>query len=206
MWNSYFASRLAWLDDAATLRRGAQWLAREVTRERIESSEWVEIATDVGSIVCFPLGLPFHRQAGPTWLDTLLVTAGEAERRFQFAVGLDCAYPTQTSLALLTAGQSTTVELPCRPAQPRGWFLHVGARNVVVTHVEPLEGERSGVRCRILETEGRGVETTLSGFRSFTAAQTTNLRGEANEVLSVVDGQIRFGIGAHGWLQLEAEW
>ena len=205
-WTSYFASRLAWLDEAATLRRGAQWLGRAVKRERIESPEWVEIATDVGNIVCFPLGLPFHRQAAPTWLDTLLVTAGEEERRFQFAIGLDCNYPTQSALALVTAGTPTVAELPCRPAQPRGWFLHVGARNVVVTHLEAMEGERGGIRCRVLETEGRAVETILTGFRPFQSARTTNFRGETNEVLSVVDGRVRFDIGAHRWVQLEAAW
>ena len=206
MWSSYFASRLVWLDEAAVLRRGAQWLARDVTHERVESTEWVEISADAGTIVCFGLGLPFHRHTEPIWLDTLLLTAGEEERRFQFALALDCPYPTQNALAMLTAGTPSLADLPYRLAQPRGWFVHVGARNVLVTHLTALGGEREGIRCRVLETEGRGIDTMLSTFRPFRAARFTNFRGEPNEVLSVVDGAVRFDLGEHQWRQIEAEW
>ena len=180
IWGTYFASRLAWSDEAVSFRRGVQWQARETGRERIESPEWVEISNGVGNIVCFGLGLPFHRRPSTTWLDTLLCVAGESRRRFQFAVGLDCTYPTQTALALLTAGHSQNAALPYPLPQSHGWFLHVGAKNLLVTHLELLAGERAGIRCRILETEGREVETTLAAFRPFHAARTTDFRANDN--------------------------
>jgi hypothetical protein len=206
LWSSYYASRLAWLDEAATFRRGAQWLARETSRERIESPDWVEIAGVTGNIVCFGLGLPYHRRVGLTWLDTLLCVAGESARRFQFAIGLDCSYPTQTALALLTASVPESTQLPFKLTQSRGWFLHLGARNLIMTHIELLDGERTGIRCRILETEGRSVETTLTAYRPFRSAQITDFRGAPSQVLSVVDGAAQLEIDPHRWIQLEAEW
>jgi alpha-mannosidase len=206
LWRCYYASRLAWLDEAATFHRGVQWQAHETSRERIESPEWVEIASSAGNIICFGLGLPFHRRVGLTWLDTLLCIPGETHRKFQFAIGLDCHYPTQAALALLTSYVPEFALFPLQVTHPRGWFLHLGAKNLIMTHVEPLNGKRDGIRCRILETEGRSVETTLTAYRPFRAAQTTDFRGEAREVLSIIDGAVHFDIAAHRWIQLEAEW
>jgi hypothetical protein len=205
-WNSYFASRLAWSDEAVSFRRGVQWRARETTRQRIESPEWVEVSSGGQNIVCLALGLPFHRRAAPTWLDTLLVTAGEENRQFQFAIALDCDYPTQAALSLASAGKPTLAKLPGPLPEARGWFLHVSAKNLLLTHCEPLCGERAGIRCRLLETEGRQAEATIAAFRPFRSAQTTDFRGNAKSVLSVVDGRVRLDIDPHRWVQFEAEW
>jgi hypothetical protein len=205
-WTSYFASRLAWIDEAASFRRGAQWMSREVTTQRIESAEWVEVSNGAGNIVCFPMGLPFHRLVGPTWLDTLLCVAGESDRRYQFAIGIDCSYPTQTALGLVTAASEGTDWLPYKLTQQRGWFLHLAARNVMLTHLDFVDDASQAIRCRILETEGRGVETTLAAFRPFREARITDFRGNASEVLSTVDGVVHLEIGPHRWIQLEAQW
>jgi alpha-mannosidase len=205
-WNSYFASRLAWSDEAVTFRRGVQWTARETTRQRIESSEWVEVSSGEQNIVCLALGLPYHRRAAPTWLDTLLVPADEDRRHFQFALALDSVYPTQAALALATAGRPVFAMLRGPLPAARGWFLHVSARNMLLTSCEPLGGERAGIRCRLLETEGRHAEFAISAFRPFRTARTTDFRGNPKSVLSVVDGQVRLDIGPHRWMQIEAEW
>jgi hypothetical protein len=205
LWSSYYASRLAWLDETVSFRRGSQWLAGKAAREQIESPEWVEVAGVSQNMVCFGLGLPFHRKRGLTWLDTLLCVAGESRRRFQFAIGLDCPYPAQSALALLTVA-SESAQQCFTVSQPRGWFVHLGAKNLIMTHIELLDGERAGIRCRILETEARSVETSLAAYRAFRTAQITDFRGAASEVLSVVDGAAQFDIGPHDWIQLEAEW
>ena len=155
VWSSYFASRLAWSDEAVSFRRGVQWTARETGRERIESPEWVEISDGVGNIVCFGLGLPFHRRA----VDNLARYAAVCRRRRRDAdFNLRSASMQLTRrkrrLALLTAGQSQDRALPYPLPQPRGWFLHVGAKNMLVTHLEPLAGERAGIRCRMLGNRG----------------------------------------------------
>lgn len=206
IWKSYFASRLAWVDDALAIRRGDRWVGRETTRERIESPEWVEIDDAIGRVTCFARGLPFHRRAAPMWLDTLLLVAGEERRRFQFAVGLDDTYPTHAALGLLTAGKPYIAEMPAQPSSPRGWFLHVAAKNTLLTHIEALLPPVKGIRVRLLETEGRETRTSLAAFRPFQAARIADFRGNLIEVLSVVDGRVEIDIGPHRFLQIEAEW
>ncbi|MCI0332948.1 MAG: hypothetical protein L0228_06965 [Planctomycetes bacterium] len=237
IWRSYYASRLAWTDDAIAVRRGGNWMGHVTGRERIESPEWVEINGGIGSITCFGMGLPYHRRASPKWLDTLLLVAGEGRRRFQFAIALDEAYATQSALGLFTAGQSPILTLSSEPNSSRGWFLHVGAKNIVTTHIEPLlpvsavgglseadSGSQpsvesasetpptthgsacAAIRVRLLETEGRDAHTSLSAFRPFRNARTTDFRGNSTGVLSTDDGRVEFNIGAHRWIQIEAEW
>jgi alpha-mannosidase len=206
LWRSYFASRLAWADEALTVRRGEQWTARETEREQIESPEWVDIDDVAGRVTCYALGLPFHRRAAANWLDTLLVARGEERRRFQFAIGIDQPYPTRGAIAALGAGHPKFAELPGAQSAPRGWFLHLPAKNTLLTHVAPLAAPATGVRLRILETEGRDTRTALAGFRPFRTARTTDFRGSAIEVLSVTDGAVQIDIGPHRWIQIEAEW
>ncbi len=206
IWQSYFASRLAWAEEALTVRRGQQWTARETEREQIESPEWVEIDDVAGRVTCFALGLPFHRRSAPNWLDTLLVVAGEERRRFQFAIGLDRPFPTRAAVSTLTAGQPCLAELPGSQNSPRGWFLHTAAKGTLLTHVSSLGAPASGIRVRLLETEGRETRAGLSAFRPFATARTTDFRGNEIEVLSVVDGRAEIDLGPYRWVQIEAEW
>jgi alpha-mannosidase len=206
IWKSYYASRLAWAEDALSVRRGEQWTARETERDRIESPEWVDIDDVLGRVTCFALGLPFHRRSAPNRLDTLLLVAGEDCRRFQFAIGLDQPYPTRGAVGTLSAGQPCLAQLGCEQPAESGWFLHLGAKNALVTHIAPLPAPAVGVRLRILETEGRETRTKLSGFREFKAARTTDFRANAIEVLSVAGGRAEFDIGPYQWIQIEAEW
>jgi alpha-mannosidase len=205
-WSSYYASRIAWAHDAVALRRGSQWTARETLHQRIESPEWVEIAEGIGTVTCFAMGLAFHRQVGPTWLDTILLPPGEQRRRFQLALGVDEAHPTQTALGLATSGYPFIIELSARPDTTTGWFLHVGAKNLLVTHVEPLSAPQSGIGMRLLETAGRDTHTTIAAFRPLREARTTDFRGRPTGVLSVAEGRAEFNIGPHRWIQIEAEW
>jgi alpha-mannosidase len=206
LWKSYYASRLAWAEDALTVRRGQQWTARETERERIESPEWVDIDDVFGRVTCFALGLPFHRHSAPNRLDTLLLAAGEERRRFQFAIGLDQPFPSRGAVGTLTAGRPCLAEMSCKETTERGWFLHIGAKDLLVTHIAALPAPAVGVRLRILETEGRETRTKLSGCRPFKTARTTDLRGDTIEVLSVDDGRVEFEIGPYRWIQVEAEW
>ncbi len=205
LWKSYFASRLAWLDDALDIRRGSEWGARPTTREQIESPEWIEIDDAIGRITCFGMGLPYHRRAAPNWMDTLLIVAGEDRRHFQFALGLEAAHPSQVAAGLLTHGVPYLAELPNAQQSPRGWFLHVGAKNAIITHVEPLISETNGVRVRVLETEGKDARTSLTAFRPIQMARITDFRGNPLEVLSVDEGAAKFDLGPHRWIQIEAE-
>jgi alpha-mannosidase len=206
IWRSYYCSRLAWSDDAIAVHRGGNWMKHETRLERIESPEWVEIDDGFGSVTCFAFGLPFHRRASTNWLDTLLIVAGESRRQFQFALALDERYLSRNALGLITAGDAPLMSLPSSPSSSRGWFLHVGAKNVVATHIESLAGPLTGIRARLIETEGRDSHTSLTAYRPFTAAETTDFRGNSTGVLSVIDGRVEFTIAAHQWIQIQAEW
>jgi alpha-mannosidase len=206
IWKSYFGSRLAWSEEALAIRCGRNWGGFETTRERIESQEWVEIDDGIGKIICFPLGLPFHRMAGPQWLDTLFIAAGEEGRRFQFAIGIDQSYLTHASVALLSSCDPYRCVSPAPLATPRGWFLHIGAKNVLCTHIEPLTEPAAGIRVRLLETEGRDTQTTLAAFRPLKAAWTSDFRGNRTDVLSIADGNASIDLSSNGWVQIEAEW
>ena len=206
LWRSYYASRLAWADEALTVRRGEQWTARETEREQIESPEWVDIDDLSGRVTCYSLGLPFHRRAAASWLDTLFIAKGEERRRFQLAIGIDQPYPTRGALAALTAGHPAFSALPGAATAPRGWFLHLPTKNVLLTHIAPLAAPATGVQIRLLETEGYETRTALAGFRPFRTARTTDFRAGAIEVLSVSDGAVHIDIGPYRWIQIEAEW
>jgi hypothetical protein len=205
IWQTYFASRLAWAEEALAVRRGENWLARETDREHIESPEWIEVDDVIGRVTCFPLGLPFHRRAARNWLDTLLPTEGEGRKRFQFAIGIDSVFPSLASLALATAGSPCIATMPAGSGAPQGWFLHLGARNVLITHIAALTNT-TGVRIRLLETEGRETRTTFTAFHPIVAARITDFRGQEIEVLSVFEGAAQIDIGPHRWIQIEAEW
>ena len=206
IWKCYLASRLAWSEEAIAFRCGKQWSGRETTRECIESSEWIEIDDAIGRINLFSMGLPFHRVAGAQWLDTLLLVAGEEARRFQFALGVDQVFPTHAAVALTTACDPYACASASLPSTPRGWFVHVGAKNVLCTNIEPLAAPTSGMRLRLLETEGRETQTSIAAFRPFRAAWIGDFLGNRGDVLSLSDGRAEIAIGAYGWVQVEAEW
>lgn len=206
VWESYFASRLAWRGDALSVRRGAEWLGRETQRTRIESPEWVEVADGDGTVTCFGLGLPYHRLASPSWLDTVLAATGEQRRRFQFALGLDCAYPSQTALSLICCGDPLPTDWYGQLGAPSGWFLHASAKNTIITHASRMSGEETGVRLRILETEGRRARTKIAAYRPFCSAASTDFLSNRAGVLSVIDGQVQLDIEPHSLVQIEAKW
>lgn len=206
VWKSYFASRLAWAEAAVGFRRGHHWSGRETTRECIESCEWIEVDDAIGSVTCLALGLPFHRVAAPARLDSLLLVAGEERRRFQFAISLDRHHPTHAALAGMSASDPYVCASRTSPSSPNGWFLHVGAKNILTTFVEPLQAPGGGIRVRLLETEGQQAQTSVAAYRPFQSAWITDFRGNRTDVLSVTEGRAQIDIGPYGWVQLEAEW
>src|SRR5205085_12561920 len=127
---------LAWAEEAIGFRCGMQWSGHDTSRECMESSEWVDIDDGIGSVTCFAIGLPFHRIPALARLDTLLLVAGEERRRFQFALSLDRLHPTHAALALLSASEPYVCASPLAPSSPNGWFLHLGAKNILCTFVE----------------------------------------------------------------------
>jgi alpha-mannosidase len=205
LWKSYLASRLAWSEEAISFRCGRQWSGRETTRECIVSPEWIEIDDGIGRVTLMGMGLAFHRVAGPQWLDSLLVAAGEEARRFQFAIAIDQPYPTHAALAVSSSGPIVCAS-PKPMSTARGWFLHFGAKNIMCTNMETIEPPTSVLRLRLLETEGRETRTVVQAFRPFRSAWACDFRGNRLDILSVSEGRAEVDVGAYGWVQIEAEW
>jgi len=221
-WHSYYCTRFAWPKGVSTLHRTVGWGRRPTELTRIESPQYVEISGDRWRTAILSGGWPYHRRTAENQLDTLLIVRGEQARAFRLAIGVDLTHPLQASLSRLAdpcllAGES----LP--PANlPAAWFFHTGVKNVLATHWEAIAPTEpappgstagpataappraTGVRVRLLETEGRPVSATLSAFRPISAAWQSDFLGEKIVDLLPADGKITLDLAAHEWVQLEA--
>jgi alpha-mannosidase len=205
-WSSYFASRFAWNDSAATLTRSVQGRTATLQWERFESPYFFEIATETQRTTILHDGMCFHRKTGPRMVDSLLIVAGETSRRFRCAIAIDCDYPLQPALDVLAA--AAVVETAAGPpaAGRSGWLFHLNARNVQITQVLPCRNEHlaptlhdglpapaaSGYRfaLRLVETEGRTRPVKLACFRTPTSARQRDLRGRTIAQLKIIDDAV----------------
>ncbi len=219
-WNSYYAARFAWPDEAATLARGVA-LGRQTTESgRLEAPEYIEIEDAGGTVTIFSGGLPYHRRSDPRMLDTLLVTRGESARRFELAIGVGVAQPAASALDVIAPPAVLFDEGPAL-ANRSGWLFHVDARNVVATHWSPLFEEAepaesaeagqaaaprvaSGFRVRLLETAGRGGRVALRAFRTLAVARQVDFLGQTIVESKVEHDRIMLDFAAYEWIELEA--
>ena len=194
-WSNYFASRFAWNDSAATLTRSVLGGAHGLQFERFESPHFLEIATESQRITILNGGLPFHRKTGPRMVDSLLIVAGETERRFRFGMAIDADYPMQAAMDFLVP--PTVVESAGGPpvAGTSGWLFHLNAKNVQILQFRPasrseLSDEAAvdieltsvpatafGFAVRLVETEGRQRPVRLECYRTPTRATRQDLPG-----------------------------
>ncbi len=134
-WQSYYAARFAWSDEGASLRRGVQGTSVPTDSAQFEAPEFWEVQTAKTRTAVLTGGLPYHRKVGFRRLDTLLVVAGETQRRFRLAIGVECPSPAAAALEWMTP----PIAIPS-PAPPltHGWLFHVEGRGVVATGWTPL--------------------------------------------------------------------
>ena len=87
------------------------------------------------------------------------------------------------------------------------WLLHTDARNVLLTALEPTctNGRMTGFAARLMETEGRQTEFSLTTIRPLRSAEKTDFRGEDRQPLEVHDDRVSGVIRPREWLQLEVE-
>ena len=205
-WTNYYAARFAWNDSTATLSRSVQQGAHVVRGERIESLDYLEIASDDERTTIIPHGLPFHRKTGPRMLDSLLIVAGETQRRFRFDIAIDQSYPLEASLN--STSQPLVVSNVNGPPRSgnTGWLLHLDARNVQILKVIPASTSGSaGPRfiVRLLETEGRGRSVRLRAFRTPTSARQLDFKGQTLHDLRVESDAVRVELNAHEIADIE---
>mgnify|MGYP000961140885 CR=1 FL=1 len=202
-WESYYAVRLAWKDEMATLHGSANLANMATELRRIESPYFVDIREGKLRTTLLCGGLPFHRRIGDRKLDTLLVVPGETARSFRLGIALDVPQPMAAALGFV-APPCLVEDVPCPPT-PSGWLFHLDSRNVVATRWEPLPGKPGNFRVQFLETDGQGVMATLRCFKQVRSAQKINPPGVPPLELNVEGDRIRIPVGPHQLAEVEVE-
>lgn len=134
-WQSYYTARFAWSDETASLRRSVHGASVPTDSTQFEAPEFWEIQTAKTRTAVLTGGLPYHRKVGFRRLDTLLVVAGETQRRFRLAIGVECPSPAAAAREWMTPA----IVIPsAAPPVNFGWLFHVESRSVVATRWTPL--------------------------------------------------------------------
>lgn len=205
-WNSYYALRFAWANEAADVLRSAQQSCHPAEAKRIEAPHYLEIADEKTRTAILTGGLPYHQRTGLRMLDTLLIVRHERQRRFQVGIGIDLTHPMQEALGLLAspAALAQTAAVPAPTTS--GWLFHLDNKNVVATYWQPRveEGRVVGFGVRLLETSGRPSRVGMSTFRAVASAQRVDFAGNAQGELEIKDGKINTELAAHQWIEIEA--
>ncbi len=205
-WNSYYAARFAWSDEAADVYRGVSLASKPTERSPLESPHFVDVRSGPRRLTILTGGLPYHRRFGLRKLDTLLVVHGETARSFRLGIGVNLTHPVPAALDFLASTQEQAETAP-PPRDTSGWLFHVDARNVIATHWSPLwsDGQLAGFRVRLLETEGRACQVSLRSFRPVRSARKVDFQGEQPSELPAEGDKITMDLKAHEWTQVEAE-
>lgn len=205
-WDSYYAARFAWTDETADVFRGLGLCSQATEGRLVETPYYIDVRAPRTRFVILPAGLPYHRRFGLRKVDTLLVVHGETARKFRLAVGVDLKHPAHAAVDAMARPAELLRRGPA-PKTPWGWLFHLDARNVVATHWEPLAaaGSVTGLRVRLLETEGRGVELGLRSFRPVASARKLDFLGGLQSELSVDEDQISIPLGPREWTEVEAQ-
>jgi alpha-mannosidase len=207
-WESYFAARFAWANEAAELHRGLNQTRQPATAKRLEAPQYLEITDGDQHTTILTCGLPFHRREGGRMLDTLLLVPGERCREFQFGLGFDLKQPQQDADGLLAPPILLAQTAPPPAPSSSSWLFHIDTRNVLATHWEPLvsNGGVTGFRVRLLEIAGRSAQAHLSAFRPVVSARQVNFQGHTLASCTLAEGRVQVQMGAHEWQEIEAVW
>ncbi len=204
-WGSYYAVRLAWTDETATLRRSVGLSSQPTEAAFLDAPLFLDLSAQRSRITILCAGLPYHRRFGLRKLDTLLIVRGETARSFRLGIGMDLAHPGPAALGFLAGGlQAQRAGPPL--GNPSGWLFHIDVRGVVATHWEPVlrEGKPAGFRVRLLETEGRRVSVGLRAFRPLASARTLDLLGQNPAELPVAGDRTTLDLEPYQWTCVEA--
>jgi alpha-mannosidase len=142
-WESYYAARFAWGNDAMELVRSVGLTGQLTENTFLEAPQFLDLRLDSAHTTIFTAGLPYHRRLGPHKLDTLLLVRGETSRKFRLGIGLDLPHPAPVAMEFLTPDLIRPQSPP--PSSPVGWLFHLDAKNVVATHWEADPACRAGL-------------------------------------------------------------
>jgi alpha-mannosidase len=196
-WDCYFGWRFAWGSELVDVFRDVHSGSVGVDVDCIESPRFIEVqcpgtlTSPATSTTFLTDGSPFHRRFDFRRMDTPLIVQGETGRSFRIGVALDVQNPLQAAVEFISP-EPPMSENVIAPRTPFAWLRHIDVRNLHVTDQQPLfeEGRLTGVRMRLLETEGRAGETTLQFFRPVKSAVKSDFLGNELAALETSEGSV----------------
>jgi alpha-mannosidase len=200
-WSVYVASRWAWPDPNAMLRRSVLWSPELTELERPETPDALDLSTRTQRTAFLFGGLPYHRKNGSRMLDTLLIAGMESTRSFTLGAVLDLEHPFHAAQDLLAP--ALVVPLGDWPPSKgtTGWLAQVDHKAVAVSHVEFVaetgDGRGWGLVFHLLETAGHAGRCRLRLFRNPTWARQADFQGETIVDLSVDGDAVSIDLTPH---------
>jgi alpha-mannosidase len=205
--NHYFCSRLAWKHDSAELYRSVQETRAYVMEDHFEAPNWIEVRGPNDTLTVLTGGLPFHRRSSRRMLDSLLLVAGETQRRFRLGLGINLKYPYQAAADFLTP--PLLIPRASGAAMSRGWLFHFNCKNVLATWWSPQFDEQNrctGVEIRCCETEERGGDLEIYCPFRLTSARRVSFGGDHLHSLDTAENIATTRFRGGEYFQLQLNW
>lgn len=203
-WNSYYAIRSAWQNEACDIYGSLQETRQKLTAKRFEAPLFVQIDDADRCTTLLTGGLAFHQRMGHRMLDTILIAKGETLRRFEVGIGVDLQNPFRESQRLM--GEPITLKNLRGPNEPKtSWLFHIGARNVVTNSWTTVDEEKKAFVVRLAEVDGKATKVTLSAVRKIAQASKTDFLGQTLDHCEVHGNKITFKMHGHELAQIEVE-
>ncbi|MDO4557575.1 MAG: hypothetical protein Q4C47_01255, partial [Planctomycetia bacterium] len=146
-WLSAYVLQTAWSDASASFSYSANLLRVDAGScsdgnvQSVDAPFFVHLRTRNTRYTLLCDGLPFHRRYGSRRLDTLLIPAGETERRFRFAISAGSEPPAVAAITRMAESDvlDKLLTVTCEtPAQTDAWWYRLEPANVILTGWEPL--------------------------------------------------------------------
>lgn len=187
--NHYLCNRIAWKEESSSIAANAVDSRQPVTQEWFHATRYINVG-DEKSFTLLTGGLPYHRRATRSMLDSVLMMKGERCTQFAFSILINQRYPHAASLGQALRDVQIPVKESNSPGTPSDWLFHIGSKNVLVTGLEPCHhADTSGVRLTLLETEGRKADLKIRSHRTLMSAQQIDFNGQTKQTLEVSDGR-----------------
>lgn len=190
-WMTYYAVRLAWDNEAASIVRSCLGQAAGFRMERFEAPDYVEVSDHDSRLLIFPHGRSYHRRSGHRMLDSLLMVEGEDALQFALTLEFDQPYPMRAAAEILSPPLSKTTAGTVPAAAASAWIFGLSAKNVVAARTRVLASEgnndasTTSITMLLQETEGRSASCLIKTARPPKAARIRLATGETVQELQV---------------------
>ncbi|QDS87456.1 hypothetical protein EC9_16340 [Rosistilla ulvae] len=203
-WQSYIGARIAWAMEASTPKLIVRDQIQPGVGRHLLAPQGVWIDEAGQSTLVLADGMPAHRRVGKHMLDTLLVVAGESQRKFSLSYGFDIKNPVAASRQSLAPPTQHRCQSP--GSLNTGWLFHIDSPTVIISDWKTtLEGDRRFVSIRLVETMGRSSNCSLSCFTDIAAASLVDFLGNKIRDLKPASDSVNLKLTGHQILTVRVE-